>query len=331
MFKRLAILTISCFAFLCCQKQAVRLFTIGLFQINDAPTMNETRQGILQALADSGLRDGLNIRIIVRNAMGDPAEAQRIAREFVAQRTDLIIALSTPCLQAALMATDRIPIVFTSVANPHLLGLGRGRETGPRNVTGIASTGPVKQILAFVHETCPEARRIGTLWTPSELNSEYYLELLRQGAEEIGLEIVAEPVGGENEVLTSAQMLLNKKIDVLCPISDNTLNASFESIGRFALENGIPLFAGYPPFARLGACAALGWDFSEMGYQTGRIAVRIKNGEEPAKIPLQSMSRIRLYLNLAAAEKQGVRFSSRVIGRADQIFDRLSLPVSEME
>ena len=28
----------------------------------------------------------------------------------------------------------------------------------------------------------PEARRIGTLWTPAELNSEYYLRLLQEAA-----------------------------------------------------------------------------------------------------------------------------------------------------
>lgn len=304
-----------------CQKRAPKLFTFGIFQVNDAPTLNETRKGILQAFADSGLRDGLNVRIKVRNAMGDVTEAQRIAQEFVDQKTDIIIALSTQCLQAALMATQKIPVVFTSVANPQLLGVGRTAENHPRNVTGVASTGPVKQILAFIHETLPGARRVGILWTPSEINSEYYLQLAREGAAESGLEIVAEPVANENEVLTAAQMLLNKKIDVLFPISDNTINASFESIGRLAEGNGIPLFAGYPPFTRQGACAALGWDFYEMGYKTGQIAVRIKNGEAPSQIPLQSMSRIRLHLNLSAANKQGVRFSVSVISRADDLID----------
>jgi putative ABC transport system substrate-binding protein len=319
MKKWFGFLLILLVAFLGCRGRAPKLFTFGIFQINDAPTLNTTRKGFLQALADSGLRDGLNVRIKIRNAMGDVTEAQRIAQEFVDQHTDIIIALSTQCLQAALMATQKIPIVFTSVANPHLLGIGGAAGNQSRNVTGVASTGPVKEILAFIHETLPGARRVGTLWTPSELNSEYYLQLAREGAAAVGLEVVAEPVANENEVLTSAQMLLNKKIDVLFPVSDNTINASFESIGRLAEENGIPLFAGYPPFARLGACAALGWDFYEMGYKAGQIAVRVKNGEAPGRIPLQSMSRIRLHLNLSAADKQGIRFPDSVISRADDL------------
>jgi putative ABC transport system substrate-binding protein len=324
-----ALLLSFLFVFPACGERAPKLFTFGIFQVNDAPTLNTTRKGILQALADSGLRDGINVRIKVRNAMGDVTEAQRIAQEFVDRNTDIIIALSTQCLQAALIATPKTPIVFTSVANPHLLGVGRAAGNQFRNVTGVASTGPVKQILAFIHETLPGARRVGTLWTPSELNSEYYLQLAREGAAAVGLEIVAEPVTNENDVLTSAQMLLNKKIDVLFPVSDNTINASFESIGRLAEENGIPLFAGYPPFARLGACAALGWDFYEMGYKAGQIAVRIKNGEAPGQIPLQSMSRIRLHLNLSAANKQGVRFPDSVISRADDLIGGPGPPHAE--
>jgi putative ABC transport system substrate-binding protein len=302
-----------------CKKQTEKLYTIGLFQIIDAPTLNETRNGFMQALTDSGLRDGFNIRLLERNARGDVTEAQRIAQEFVRERMDMIVALSTQCLQAALMAAPGVPVIFSSVANPQLLGVGQSAENHMSNVTGVASTGPVKQTLAFIKEVLPQAKRIGTLWTPSELNSEYYLQLAQAAAAELGLEIIAVPVANVNEVLLSAQMLLNKKIDVLFPISDNTINASFESLGRMAEDNSIPLFGGNLVATRLGACAALGWDFFEMGYKSGQIAIRIKNGEKPGRIPIQYMSKIRLYLNLEAARKEGVLFPPEVIKRADDV------------
>jgi putative ABC transport system substrate-binding protein len=305
--------------FFSCKKQTEKPYTIGIFQIIDAPTLNETKNGFMQALTDDGLRDGLNVKLIERNAEGDVTEAQRIAQEFVKQRIDLIVALSTQCLQAALMAAPKAPIIFSSVANPQLLGVGRSAENHLSNVTGVASTGPVKQTLAFIKEVLPQAKRIGTLWTPSELNSEYYLQLAQAAAAELGLEIIAVPVANVNEVLLSAQMLLNKKIDVLFPISDNTINASFESLGRMAEDNSIPLFGGNLVATRLGACAALGWDFFEMGYKSGQIAIRVKNGEDPGRIPIQYMSKIRLYLNLEAAEKEGVQFSPEVIKRADDV------------
>jgi putative ABC transport system substrate-binding protein len=302
-----------------CRRAAPGLYTLGIFQITDAPTLNEARKGFIQALTDKGLKDGTNVRLVVRNAMGDLSEARRIAQEFADQRDGMIIALSTQCLQAAMMAAPKMPVVFASVANPELLGLGRSPGDHSRKVTGVASTAPIKQTLALIREVLPGASRIGTIWTPAELNSEYYLRLLREGASELGFEVVAVPVANTSEVLLSGQLLLNRKVDLLFPISDNTINASFDSLGRLARDNSIPLFGGSPLFTRLGACAALGWDFFEMGYQAGEIAFRVKNGEDPGRIPIQSMRRLRLHLNLAAARRQGVEFSPQVIGRADDI------------
>jgi putative ABC transport system substrate-binding protein len=309
-----------------CRKRTEELYTFGVFQITDAPTLNEARKGLVQALTDGGLRDGVNVRLVVRNAMGDIAEARRIAQEFVDKRTDMIVALSTQCLQAAILAAPRVPVIFASVASPHLLGVGKPAENRSRNITGVASTAPIRQTLVLIREVLPGARRIGTIWTPSELNSEYYLRLLREGAGELGFEVVAVPVANSNEVLLSGQILLNRKVDIIFPISDNTINASFESLGRIARDNAVPLFGGFPLFTRLGACAAMGWDFFEMGYKAGEIAARIKNGEDPGRIPIQSMTRVRLHLNLAAANSQGVVFSPQVIGRADDVIGQEAAP-----
>lgn len=282
--------------------------------------MNVSRDSFIQSLKDQGLRNGENVRLILRNAMGDVPEAQRLAQEFVTEKVDMIVAFSTPCFQAAMHATRSIPIVFSSVANPYLAGARTSDENRVPNVAGVSSRGPIKESLAFIREIMPDAVRIGTLWTPSELNSGYYLELARESANDHGFEIVTVPVTNASEVLLSTQVLINKNIDAIYQISDNTINAAFEAVGEVASENGVPLFGGHPYSTRLGACAALGWDFSEMGYKAGRIAIRVKNGEDPATIPFQYMSEVKLSLNLEAAQNQGISFSEDIRKRADEIF-----------
>jgi putative ABC transport system substrate-binding protein len=307
------------FLFSACQKEDKDLFTIGLFQVDDAPTLNAVRKGFLSALEEAGLLDGVNIRIEIRNGMGSIPEVQRIAQEFVTSHVDLIVPFSTPCLQAALHASSEIPIVFSSVANPFLAGAGSFENDHLPNVTGISSRGPIKESLAFIKQILPETKRVGTLWTPSELNSKYYLDLAREGAKELGLEIIAVAINNKSEVLLAAQVLMNKKIDVIYQISDNTINASFEAVSRVADENAVPLFGGALFSTNLGACAAMGWDFFEMGHRAGQVAIRIKNGESPAGIPIQHMEEVKLHLNLNAAAKQGVDFPPEVLKRADEI------------
>ncbi len=302
-----------------CQKENRDLYTIGVFQVDDAPTLNSVRKGFISALEESELFDGVNIRMVIRNGMGSIEEVQRIAQEFVSSHVDLIVPFSTPCLQAALHASSEIPIVFSSIANPFLVGAGKSVDDHLPNVTGISSEGPIKESLAFIKQILPGTKRIGTLWTPSELNSKFYLDMAREGAKELGLEIIAVPINNKSEVLMAAQVLMNKKIDVIYQISDNTINASFEAVSRVADENAIPLFGGALFSTNLGACAALGWDFFEMGHKAGQVAIRVKNGESPAGIPIQYMKDIKLHLNLNAAAKQGVEFSEDVLTKANEI------------
>jgi putative ABC transport system substrate-binding protein len=308
-------------SFLSCgsQEEPSALYTLGILQMNDAPTLNAAREGFLQALLEQGMVEGENIRLLSRNGRGNLPEIQKIAEGFVAQQVDLIVALSTPSLQAALQATREIPIVFCSVANPYLAGAGATADDHLGNVTGISSEGPIKQSMSFLKEVLPNAKRIGTLWTPSELNSNYYLERTRTEAGENGMEVIAVPIANSSEVLLSSQFLINKKIDAIFQISDNTINNAFEALGQVAAENAVPLFGGFLYSVELGACAAQGWDFFEMGYRAGLIALRIKNGEKPAMIAFQYMDKVLLHLNLGVAARQKIVFPDDVLERADRI------------
>jgi len=311
-----------------CRKPPKTLYTIGIVQLIDSPTANETRKGLIQALEDGGLKDGVNVQLKIRNGMGDISEVQRIAQEFVNEKVDMIVPISTPCLQAALIVTQNIPVIFSSVANPYLTRAGVSPTEHLGNVTGVSSEGPIKETLKLIKETLPLAKRVGTLWTPSELNSEYYLDVAREGAAELGFEIVAVPVSNPSEVLLAAQVLINKKIDVIYQISDNTINASFMALGKVAEENGIPLFGGFLRSTELGACAAMGWEFFDMGYKTGQIVLRVKGGENPGKIPFQSMTTVKLHLNQKAAEKQGVKFPDAVLKRAAEVLTSSEIPAN---
>jgi putative ABC transport system substrate-binding protein len=319
MTRNLIPLSLAFLLLLSCAPAEKPLYTIGVFQVNDAPTLNAVREGFIKALADAGFTDGQNIRLIQKNAGGNIPLLQRIAQEYAAEGVDMIVPLSTPALQAALHASSRVPIVFSSVANPALAGAGESPREHLSYVTGVSSRGPIRESLVFIREVFPEAVHIGTLWTPSELNSEYYLDLANDAARELGFTINAVPIGNAGEIMPAAQILVNRHIDVIYQISDNTLNAAFGTVAQVANENRIPLFGGFLLSTESGACAALGWDFFAMGERTGRIALRIKAGEPPSGIPIEYMSEVKLHINTEAAAKQGVSFPEEILRRAAKL------------
>lgn len=293
-----------------------RPYAIAIFQSVDSPTGSEVRRGILQAFAEAGLRDGRDIVVSIRIANNDLAEVQRIARDLAASGTDLVMPLSTQALQAILLAAPSTPVVFGAVAVPFLVGAGASAENHLARVTGVVSTGPIRETVALIREILPGARRIGSLWTSSEVNSEFYLDLARQAAAENGFELVAVPVTAPHEIPAALQRLLNGRIDALFPMSDNTLNSAFDVIGRAADENTVPLVASFLRSIDFGACAALGYDFTELGRKAGRLAVRVMAGESPGRIPIQAMDAIELRVDAEAAARQGIVLPKSVLDRA---------------
>ena len=62
--------------------------------------------------------DGRNVRVEIRWARGDPAEARKDAEELVALPADVIMVGGQLGLEALLRATHSVPIVFNSVIDP---------------------------------------------------------------------------------------------------------------------------------------------------------------------------------------------------------------------
>ena len=95
MRKVLILFLSSMLVFTCCQKKQESLYTIGVFQFNDAPTLNAVRDGFIRALEDNGLRDNENIRLKIRSGYGNLPEVQRIAQDFVDEDVNMIVAINS--------------------------------------------------------------------------------------------------------------------------------------------------------------------------------------------------------------------------------------------
>ncbi|HPB59240.1 MAG TPA: ABC transporter substrate-binding protein [Candidatus Saccharicenans sp.] len=321
-----AVLAVICVVLIMtgCQKEQVKegksliSYRLGVLLAYDSPSAREVFQSMSRKLLEyqQGREEIIDIKL--KEAHGDvsllPDQARKLAPEV-----DLIVAISTPALQAAMIETQNIPIVFSSVANPYIIKAGRTAVDHDPRITGVCSTAPIKQVIELIHQVKPEVRKIGTIWTPSEINSEYYLELMEEAAVQFGLEVVVQPISAAQDLVQAVQILVRQQVEVLFPVSDNTINANFDLIGELAQANRIPLFAAFSTGAEFGACASMGFDFSDIGTKTAELVIRIKEGESPARIPFQYIDRVRFFINQEAAQKQGIKFPEKIIKKADRL------------
>jgi putative tryptophan/tyrosine transport system substrate-binding protein len=125
-------------------------------------SLEQVRAVTLPELGKLGFVEGRNLAVDVR--VGPPEHLPALAREVVARRPDVILAVSSEAIEAAWAATGTIPIVMyggdSLLRDPDT---SLSRPSG--NATGIVILGAELDTkrLEFLHEAVPAARRLAAL------------------------------------------------------------------------------------------------------------------------------------------------------------------------
>ena len=102
----------------------------------------KNRAAFLDRLRELGYVDGKTIQMHARYAEGVLDRLPGLARELVALKVDVIVAVAVAASTAAREATTGIPIVMVSAGNPIGAGLIESLARPGGNVTGTTSMLP---------------------------------------------------------------------------------------------------------------------------------------------------------------------------------------------
>jgi putative ABC transport system substrate-binding protein len=299
---------------------AAEMKTVAVTAIVEHPALDAARDGIREALAEAGYKEGENLIFTYESAQGSPATAAQIARKLIGERPDVIVPISTPSAQAVVAATQDLPVVFTAVTDPVGAKLVSDIDHPGANVTGMSDLSPIGKHLDLVKEIMPDTKRLGVIYNPGEANSLTLLELLRAEAPARGLSLKEAAAPRSSDVLQAAQSLVGS-VDAIYIPTDNTVVSAFEAVTKVGQQNRLPVFAGDTDSVPRGAIAALGFNYKDVGRQTGTIVRRVLEGEKPGDIPVQGVEITELHLNKAAAAATGVTVPEDVLKRAHTVID----------
>jgi putative ABC transport system substrate-binding protein len=294
--------------------------TIGISQIVEHPALDAARQGFIDALQDAGYVEGRNVVFDVQIAQGNMATANSIAKALVGRNVDLIHSIATPTSQACVNATQKIPIVISSVTDPVGAGLVKSLEQPGGNVTGTTDRSPVDRQLELMREIQPRIVKLGFIYNAGEDNSVSSLKQLRDETVRHGIEVVEATVSNSSGVLMAARSLVGK-VDAITIPTDNTVVSAFEAVVKVCEESRIPLYAADIDSVPRGAIAALAIDYYRLGRQSGDMAVRILRGAQPGTMPVETLKDLKLVVSPKAAEKMGVTLPDAVLKRADKVLE----------
>lgn len=288
------------------KQEESKKYKIGITQIVEHDSLNAASDGFKAALKDAGIDVEYDSQI----AQGDNSANTSIANNLVSEGVDLIFANSTPSAQAAASATSDIPIVFTSVTDAEGAELVESNEKPGGNVTGTVDTHPdaIPNTLKFLKEEL-KAKKVGMVFNSGEQNSRAQVDSIKKliKDEGLGLEIEEASVATSADVKQAAESLVGK-VDSMYTITDNTVVSALESVVSVANENKLPMMVGEFDSVKRGGLAAYGFEYYDIGYEAGEMAVKILKGEgEPAEMPVQYPQNLKFVINKETAEAIGVK------------------------
>lgn len=292
--------------------------TVGITAIVDHPALDSVRKGVQDELKDLGWEEGKDLKLSYQSAQGNTATAGQIARKFAGDKVDAIVAIATPSAQAAVAATKSIPVVFTAVTDPVAAKLVADWQPSGTNVTGVSDALPLAAQMDLLLKVKPDAKRVGYVYSPGEVNSTIVLKELKTELEKRGMS-VAEAAAPRTVDIPSAAKSLVGKVDVIYTTTDNNVVSAYESMVRVAQEAKLPLVAADTDSVKRGATAALGMNYYDLGRQTGKIVDRILKGTKPGEIAPEVGAKMSLMVNPDAAEKQGITLPESLIKEAAEV------------
>lgn len=295
-------------------------FTIGITQVVEHPSLDSAREGFKKAFEDAGYLEGETVTYDEQNAQGDVPTATTIASKFKTDKVDLILAVATPTAQAAFQTVSDIPIVFTAVTEPEEAGLVASWDAPGDNATGTSDLNPVAEQIALIKDIAPDAKTVGVIYSSGEVNSEVQVKLARTAAEDLGLTLKEVAVSAAPEVAQAAETLSG--VDAIYVPTDNVIVDGLESVIKVAEANKIPMIVGEGDSVERGGLATYGINYTDLGYQTGVMALRIlEDDDDPATMAVETLDKIELVFNTAAAERMGVTLSDELLAKADKVIE----------
>ena len=293
---------------------------VAITQIVEHPALDATRKGVKDALAKAGFEEGKTLKWSYENAQGNGATASQIAKKFVGDAPDVIVAIATPSAQAVAAATRDIPLVFSAVTDPVGAKLVSNWEKPGKNITGVSDLSPIAAHLKLVKDIAPGTKRLGVVSNPGEANSVSLVNLIKAEGPKLGMSVTVAAATKSGEVLQAARSLVGK-VDAIYIPTDNTVVSAFEAVVKVGKDAGIPVFAGDTDSVNRGAVAALGFNYYDVGVQTGEMVAKILKGAKPGEIPVSVVTKLELYVNPKSAKSMGVTISDAMIASAKKVVE----------
>jgi putative ABC transport system substrate-binding protein len=299
-----------------------KVYSIG-YLANDPDRASPTFQAFADALREVGWIEGKNIEILYLTSGGRDELFPRLAAECVHENVDLIVTTGSASTRAAIAATETIPIVFGSAANPVEQKFVASLARPGGNVTGLALL--VQELapkrLQLLKQILPRATRFARLYQASNIivmqpaiTNEY-----DSAARKLGVTVQHVPITRLEEIDTAFAAAAGSGIDAITLLADALLVVNRGWIAKRALVYRLPTMCPDGRFVEAGGMVSYGENFASRYRRAALLVDKILRGTKPADIPVEQAQIFELVINLTTAKALGVEIPEPILRQADRV------------
>jgi putative tryptophan/tyrosine transport system substrate-binding protein len=296
---------------------------IGYLAAGSPNSEARLHDAFLKGLGEAGYIDGKNTKIEYRWAENQYDRLPSMAADLVSQDVAVLAATTTPAARAAKAATDTIPIVFTTIADPVQIGFVASLNRPGGNVTGATmlsvEVGP--KLVELLHVAVPSAGTMALLVNPTNPNAETQSKSIEQAAAKLGVKLHVLNASTESDLDTAFAKLNQLGAGALIIAHDVFFNAQARQLGGLTLRNKLPAIYTLPEFSAGGGLISYGASRADGWHQAGLYVGRILKGEKPSELPVIQPTTFEFAINLRTAKALGVSVPLPLIASADEIIE----------
>ncbi|KPA19721.1 ABC transporter substrate-binding protein, partial [Candidatus Magnetomorum sp. HK-1] len=238
------------------------------------------------------------ISTIEYNAQNDSSLINQIIDKLSINKPNMIYVLGTPIAQAIQKRLPDVLLVQGTATDPVSAGLADSWNGSGKNYVATTDLPPVHKQIQLIKSLTPNVKKLGVIYNPGEINSVSVIKRFREfiTKNKLNITLVERPISNTSEVATVMNSLIGNADAIYLP-PDNTAHAAIPVIGRIANENKQPFYATVSSAIDNGALATLSLNFYKLGEETAFLALRVLNGENPAKIPITPIENPEIIIN----------------------------------
>jgi len=279
------------------------------------------REGAFQeGLRRLGYVEDQSITIEYRYAEERLDRLPDLAAELVHSKVDVIVAVSTPAIEAAKSATKTIPIIMAGVSDPVGTGFVASLARPGGNITGLSLQSPELsgKRLELLKEVIPKLSRVALLVHREDPGHRLFVKEAQDAGQSLGMQIQPLAVAGFEEIENIFPAMVRERIGglVVQPIFVGT--HSLRIAGR-AARNRLSTISDPAEFADAGGLMSYGPSRSALWQRAATYVDKILRGAKPADLPVEQPTKFEFVVNLKTAKQIGLTIPPNVLARADRV------------